>query len=168
MRLEAQEAARAEIAKQPDRRAHMSRPCRQVALLPARPLADPGQRRAGRLLGRLAVHHAGEISGAGEADPEIRVLGHVVRVPGAQPLQRRPPDEHRGAAEGQRKAEPRHARQHQAEPGGVFDGEAAGDPAVRLVAESEARLHAGQLGRRAGEGLRDLAQLVGRRRSSAS
>ena len=82
-------------------------------------------------------------------------------IPCAKLFHHRAPDEQGGAAKRQGETELAHAGQQQAEPGVVFDGEAAADPAVPWVVVVECALEAGDIWRGGGKGGGDAAQLVG-------
>ena len=123
--LKPAEAARAQVAPQQRAGRACGRPGHHVALDPARALPDPGQGAAVRLFPRDGVDQFGPVAVAGQADAQIGILGHVVRIPAAQRLQRGAAEEQRGAAQRDRQAQALQAGQDHAEPGGVFEREAA-------------------------------------------
>src|SRR5687768_11602131 len=84
----------------------ISRATLVFALQPARALSAPGAERRRRLFPSLAVEHPDLEPRAREAQAEIGVLGHVVRVPASEPFEDRAREMVGGAAERDRQPEP--------------------------------------------------------------
>ncbi len=159
--LEAGKAPGTQLAPQQDRIAHVDRPGHHVALDPARALLDPGDHPAVRLFGGDGVDQFGPVAVAEEAHAQVGVLGDVVGIPAAQFLDHRAAEEQRGAAQRNGQAQALDAGQHQPEPGGIFDGEAARQPVGAGVVVIQHALQAGDFGAAAVEAVDDLADLAG-------
>src|SRR6056297_4102027 len=84
-----------------------------------------------------------------------------MRVPAAQLLQYVAPEIERRAAKRNGQPEPRHARQHGAEPGRVLNCETAREPVLRRVVVVENALQAGDLARNLLKTAGDLGNLIG-------
>ena len=130
----------------------------EVTLLPARPLLDPVDRVAVRLFVGHGVEHADVEAEPLHADPEVRVLGHVERVPRPGGHERRAPEVVRRSTERQHAPRVDEAGEEAPEPGEVFEREELGERAPLGVVELEAGLETGHL-RVAGHDDRGAAQL---------
>jgi hypothetical protein len=71
------------------------------------------------------VDQLGAVAVPRQADAEIGILGHVMRIPGAKPVQHVAAEEQRCAAQGHDQGQPGDPGQDQPEPARIFDGEAA-------------------------------------------
>ena len=103
----------------------------------------------------------GAVAVAGQAHPQIGVFGDVVGIPPAHILERLAAEEDGGAPQRDHQPQRLQPRQHQPEPGGVFDGEAAGNPVGGGVVEIEHPLQAGHLRPGVAETVYHLPDLVG-------
>src|SRR5436190_22461038 len=80
-----------------------------------------------------------------EANAEVRVLGHVVRLPATDTDQRLPPEVVRGSAEGKGRASPHEPGQKLAEPQRVFRREPFGQEVLAGVVVRQLRLETDDL-----------------------
>ena len=131
----------------------------EVALVPARALLDPVHEVAVRFLVRLRVEHGGAHAHAVESDPEIRVLGHVVRIPCTDRLEHVALDVVRRAPERDRRVPRRQTGQEQREPHQVLDREPTGDDVLIGVVERQLGLEADDIRRQPAERRHGSAKL---------
>ena len=159
--LKGHEALQARLAHEQQRVAHVDEVGLDVALDPARALADPVLDVRVGLLERRRVDHRRPVARLVQADAEVGVLGDVVRVPGAELAQARGDEVVGGAAQRDRRAVGVQARQQQLEPHRVLGREPARQQVLIGVVVVELRLHAGDRGVGLREGDDDLLELVG-------
>ena len=159
--LEGDEALEARLAQELHRVAHVDEVGLDVALDPARALADPVLEVRVGLLERRRVDHRRAVAGLVQADAEIGVLGDVVRVPGAELAQPLGDEVVRRAAERDRRAVGVQARQQQLEPHRVLGREPAREQVLVGVVVVELRLDAGDVRVGLRERDDDLLELVG-------
>ncbi len=125
-----------------DRAAQVHERGLQVALDPARPLADEARVLAVGLFERGRRDDADGLAERRRADAEIRVLGHVEGVPAPEPAQRLRAEVVRGAPERDRQFQGLESGQHVVEPERVLEREHAGERVLLGVEVVEGRLHA--------------------------
>ena len=123
--LNTEKLPKTQVPQQGFRRAHVDRPGDRIAFEPAAALAHP---RPATAIGFLKGHggqELGMIAKTCEANANIGIFGDVMRVPTAELFQDMPAEKQRRSAERHGKLEPRQARQDDAKPSGIFDGETA-------------------------------------------
>ncbi|HYU60223.1 MAG TPA: hypothetical protein VEK39_05655 [Solirubrobacterales bacterium] len=149
------------LTHEPARRSRVDQGGLHVSLDPAGSLANPRPDPRARLLVGRGVDHADAVALDRCTQAEVGVLGHVVRVPSAQPAQRIHAEVIRGSAERDRKPEAVEAGKHDPEPVAVLEGEHAREEVGAAVPVAQASLHAHGLLVGVAEGGDGLAQLVG-------
>ena len=132
-----------------------------MALDPARALLDPGAQAAVGFFVRGGRQHFGAQPVARQPHAQVGILGHVVGIPGAHPLDRVAPQEQRGAPQRHRPAQALQGGHHHPEPAGVFGGEQPRHQVGARVVIVEAALQAGHVRAPFGKALHNLADLVG-------
>ena len=111
-----------QAAPKPQRISHMHEPGLEETLQPAGALVQPiCQRDIGLLAGRCGDHSAA-IAVPRQAETQIGILGDVMGVPAAHPLQRHGAEMIGGAAKREGAGQRRQHRQLQIEQHGIFDG----------------------------------------------
>lgn len=120
--------------------AHQHTPGLHIALKPARPLGEPDPALLRRCLQRRRGDHVNPLAEARKAQPEIRVLCHIPRVPAASVCKGRAPEMIARATERNRKAEPRQRRHDQAELDRIFLRPLPGEPTATRRHANERRL----------------------------
>ena len=141
----------------------MHAPGLDPALHPARALSQPGGEGDRRLLKGHGVETDGAIAEPGQPNAEIGILGDVVGVPGADLAQYLGAEVIRRSAERERQSKAGEAGQHGVEMPGIFGGEHPRQPAVGLVVDAQAGLHAADPRSTPRESLERGTQLIRRR-----
>lgn len=131
--LHAEKARGPKVRHQPPGRLGMHGPSQGIALEPARPLPDPGPGPEISLLLGHRRDQLGLVAASGEADTEVGILGHIVRVPSAKRLERSTLEEQRRALQWDDQAKTCHLRQDHPEPRRVIHREAAREPFLPRV-----------------------------------
>ena len=84
LHLKTDEATGPELLPQQVRVAHVGDPSHHIALDPARALLDPRERAAVGFFKRRGVDQFGAVAVAEQAQAQIGVFGHILRVPAAE------------------------------------------------------------------------------------